>query len=83
MSENYTTKKVDGVEGVFSLLKTLPMPTYNRDYYPSEIEYQMIRKKMESYDVNDLSEEQQHWLFERLMPSLVRFGTYPPPGEQR
>jgi len=58
----------------------LPMPKYDGEE-PSEIEIQRIRKNLEEGRFDDLSKELQRWVCHRLMPSLTRFGVYPPPAE--
>lgn len=58
----------------------LPMPKYDGEE-PSEIEIQRIRKHLEEGRFDELSKELQRWVCHRLMPSLTRFGVYPPPAE--
>lgn len=55
-----------------------PMPVYDGSE-PSEIELKRIEKALEQDRFDDLSKEQQRWVTRRLMPSLARYGVYPPP----
>ena len=58
----------------------LPMPKYDGEE-PSEIEIQRIRHHLAEGRFDDLSKDLQRWVCHRLMPSLTRFGVYPPPAE--
>ncbi len=60
--------------------QNLPMPKFDGEE-PSEIEIQRIRKKLEEGRFDDLSKDLQRWVCYRLMPSLTRYGVYPPPLE--
>ncbi|HEJ4833930.1 hypothetical protein AAAC13_01630 [Pseudomonas aeruginosa] len=54
------------------------MPQYD-GVEPSEIELQRIQKYIDDGRFDELSNEQQKWVTRRLMPSLARYGVYPPP----
>jgi len=58
----------------------LPMPKYDCEE-PSEIEIQRIRHHLAEGRFDDLNKDLQRWVCHRLMPSLTRYGVYPPPGE--
>ena len=55
-----------------------PLPKYDGKE-PSEFELHRINKLMAEERFSELSREHQRWVTHRLLPSLVRFGTYPPP----
>lgn len=57
----------------------MPMPKYEGSE-PSEFEIQRIRKHLEEGRFNELSKAHQDWICCRLMPSLTRYGVYPPPS---
>lgn len=62
-------------------IKELPMgtmPKYDGPE-PSELEIARIIKLMDEDRFEDVPEEHQRWLRKRLIPSLVRYGCYPPP----
>tara|TARA_R110001592_G_scaffold29089_3_gene105849 strand:+ start:319 stop:522 length:204 start_codon:yes stop_codon:yes gene_type:complete len=58
----------------------LPMPKYEGPE-PTEIELRRIQKMIEAGQFDELSKEHQRWVTRRLMPSLARYGAYPPPSE--
>lgn len=70
----------DLVPGLADALATAPMPPYS-GIEPSEIEIERIRKYVGEGRFNELPEDLQDWVCSRLMPSLARYGTYPPPHE--
>lgn len=45
---------------------------------PSEIDIQRIKRYIEKGRFDDLDRTHQRWVTHRLMPSLMRFGCYPP-----
>jgi len=57
----------------------LPMPKYEGTE-PSEVEIERIKKYMEEDRFDELSDGHQEWVCNRLLPSLVRYGVYPPPS---
>ena len=57
----------------------LPMPKYDGPE-PSEFEVQRIKKHLEEGRFKELSKTHQDWICCRLMPSLTRYGVYPPPS---
>lgn len=59
----------------------LPMPKYE-GCEPSEFEIQRIKKYLEEGRFIELSKAHQDWICRRLMPSLTRYGVYPPPNEE-
>ena len=63
-----------------NMLECLPMPHYE-GVEPSEIEIERIRKFIEEGRFDELNDDLQDWVVGRLMPSLVRYGVYPPPAE--
>lgn len=63
-----------------SLFANTKMPAYD-GVEPSEIELQRISKLLEEGRFNELSRDLQRWATHRLMPSLARYGCYPPPKE--
>lgn len=65
-----------------SFLKGTPMPAYDGPE-PSEIELRRIEKLLSNGRFDELSKEHQRWATHRLMPSLTRFGVYPPPAEAK
>ncbi|MGP0171212.1 hypothetical protein ACSVIJ_04940 [Pseudomonas sp. NCHU5208] len=56
------------------------MPKYD-GAEPSEIEIQRIRQYLADGRFDDLGKDLQRWVCHRLMPSLTRYGVYPPPSE--
>lgn len=65
---------------VASAIAGSPMPQYD-GAEPCELDIQRISKCMEEGRFDDLSREHQRWVTHRLMPSLTRFGVYPPPND--
>ncbi|HBO4949124.1 TPA: hypothetical protein RJN82_004652 [Pseudomonas aeruginosa] len=61
-------------------LQGLPMPKYD-GAEPTEIELRRIQKMVEEGQFDELSKEHQRWVTHRLLPSLARFGVYPPPSQ--
>ncbi|SMF96834.1 hypothetical protein SAMN02949497_4247 [Methylomagnum ishizawai] len=59
-------------------LRNAPMPPY-KGREPSEIELKRIEKAMEQGRFDELPEDLLDWVCLRLMPSLFRYGCYPPP----
>lgn len=62
-----------------NIFEGLPMPHYE-GIEPSELEIERIRKYIEESRFDELSDEHQNWVVGRLMPSLTRYGFYPPPA---
>lgn len=64
-------------------LATLPMPSLNGRVIkePSELDAQRIMKFAAQGELHKIPKEHQDWLCYRLMPSLFRYGVYPPPYE--
>lgn len=64
-------------------IKGLPMPSLNGRviHEPSEIEIQRIMACAREGELRKVSEQHMDWICYRLMPSLVRYGCYPPPHE--
>lgn len=58
----------------------LPMPPCDVPE-PTEMDIQRIKRYMEEDRFDELSADHQRWVCRRLLPSLTRFGVYPPPGE--
>jgi hypothetical protein len=56
------------------------MPKYDGPE-PTEIDIARIRKLIDEGRFDALPKEQQRWVTRRLMPSLARFGCYPPPDQ--
>lgn len=54
------------------------MPQYDGPE-PSELELKRIEKALQEDRFNELGADQQRWVTRRLLPSLTRFGMYPPP----
>lgn len=65
---------------VASTIASSPMPHYD-GAEPCELDIQRISKCMQEGRFDDLSREHQRWVTHRLMPSLTRFGVYPPPND--
>ena len=61
-----------------NMFEGLPMPHYD-GAEPSEIEIERIKKFIEEGRFDELSDGHQYWVVGRLMPSLARYGVYPPP----
>ena len=61
-----------------ALLRQAPMPEYDGPE-PSEIDITRIRKYIDERRFKDLPDKDIDWVCCRLMPSLMRYGTYPPP----
>lgn len=71
--------RVDLPVDLASVIADSPMPHYD-GAEPCELDIQRIGKCMEDGRFDDLSREHQRWVTHRLMPSLTRFGVYPPPS---
>jgi len=65
-------------DSALATLKNTPLPAYD-GYEPDELAIVRFRKYLEEGRFDDLPQDAQHWVCGRLMPSLVRFGCYPPP----
>ncbi len=60
------------------LLQNAPMPAYS-GYEPNELALKRIEIRMKQGRFTDLPLIEQKWVCGRLIPSLVRYGCYPPP----
>lgn len=69
------------MKALFELLKKEPMPKWDGEE-PSEQDIQRIRKFHSEGRFNELPRKDQDWLVKRLIPSITRYGCYPPPPEQ-
>lgn len=65
---------------VASAIAGSPMPKFD-GAEPCELDIQRISKCLQDGRFDDLSREHQRWVTHRLMPSLTRFGVYPPPSD--
>lgn len=63
---------------VLDAIQSSPLPQY-QGYEPCEIEVQRIRKLLSQDRFVELSRANQRWVCHRLLPSLTRYGCYPPP----
>lgn len=61
-----------------SLFACLKMPHYDGDE-PTEIDLKRIEKFLQEGRFDELSRQHQRWVTRRFLPSLTRFGVYPPP----
>jgi len=61
---------------------SLPMPSCDVPE-PMEIDIQRIKRCMEEGRFEALSADHQRWVCRRLLPSLTRYGVYPPPSEHQ
>lgn len=59
-------------------LQNAPMPAYS-GYEPNELALKRIEMRMKQGRFVDLPLIEQKWVCGRLIPSLVRYGCYPPP----
>jgi predicted metal-dependent RNase len=61
----------------------LPMPSLNGRVIaePSEIEIQGMIKQVKAGELDFIGHKHMDWLCYRLLPSLFRYGVYPPPYE--
>lgn len=57
-----------------------PMPDY-QGFEPAPCEVQTIIRELESGIWESLGEQVREWVTGRLMPSMARYGVYPPPSE--
>lgn len=64
----------------WAALQAAPMPGYSGPE-PDELALMRIRKYVEEGRFDALSRDEQRWVCRRLLPSLARFGRYPPPDE--
>lgn len=66
-------------------LQKLPMPSLNgRDIIePSEFELAQIIAYARRGELYKAPQNLADWICYRLMPSLVRYGSYPPPHEKQ
>ncbi len=64
-------------------VKKLPMPSLKGRVIvePSEIEIQRMIQLAKTGDLSLLAEKHMDWVCYRLLPSLFRYGAYPPPHE--
>lgn len=60
-------------------LQGAPMPAYS-GYEPNELALKRIELRMKQGRFADLPLIEQKWVCCRLIPSLVRYGCYPPPA---
>ena len=67
-------------EETMALLRQSPMPEYD-GAESAEIDITRIRKYMREKRFHDLRTEDQRWICCRLMPSLMRYVSYPPPKD--
>lgn len=65
-------------ETTLDKLRNAPMPPYD-GYEPDELSLVRIQRYIEDERFDELPKEAQRWVCRRLMPSLMRFGCYPPP----
>lgn len=72
------SREPDMLHWLREALGNAPMPDYDGPE-PSEIDVARIRRYVDEDRFDDLPKWQQRWVCRRLMPSLARFGTYPPP----
>ena len=61
-----------------TVLQNAPMPAYS-GYEPTELALKRIELRMKQGRFADLPLIEQKWVCGRLIPSLVRYGCYPPP----
>lgn len=61
-----------------SLFACVKMPYYD-GAEPTEIDLKRIENFLQEGRFCELSREHQRWVTHRLLPSLTRFGVYPPP----
>lgn len=61
------------------ILQRAPMPAYD-GYEPDELAMMRIQRRIEEGRFADLSDDEQKWVCGRLIPSLARYGCYPPPA---
>lgn len=61
-------------------IRDAPMPPYS-GHEPDELALARIRKYVEEGRFDALARDEQRWVCRRLLPSLARFGRYPPPRE--
>ncbi|MEI2804379.1 MAG: hypothetical protein V9G18_00035 [Albidovulum sp.] len=64
----------------WAALQAAPMPGYSGPE-PDELALMRIQKRVAEGRFDALSRDEQRWVCRRLLPSLVRFGRYPPPDE--
>jgi len=66
-----------------SKLQGLPMPslTSRKIVEPSEIDLQRIMSYARDGQLCNVPDQFMDWICYRLMPSLMRYGCYPPPHE--
>lgn len=77
-------EKLSPLEAIFGsqVIETLqraPMPAYD-GYEPDELAMVRIQRRVEQGRFDDLSKDENKWVFCRLIPALVRYGCYPPPA---
>lgn len=60
-----------------------PFASFKMPHYdgaePTEIDLKRIAKMLQEGRFDEISRDQQRWVTRRLLPSLARFGVYPPP----
>lgn len=61
-----------------SVFANCKMPQYD-GVEPTEIELKRIQKALQEGRFDSLSRDHQRWVTRRLLPSLTRYGMYPPP----
>lgn len=81
LKQGSTPTRASEIPEYLEQFSDLPMPKYD-GAEPSEFEIQRIKKYMEEGRFNELSKPHQDWICCRLMPSLTRYGVYPPPHEK-
>lgn len=65
---------------ILTALRNAPMPVYDGPE-PDELSIARIQKYIEEGRFNELPTASKKWVCSRLMPSIVRFGCYPPPDD--
>ena len=60
-----------------------PMPSLNgrKIKEPSELELQRAIRCFKDGRLDEVEKSLQDWMCYRLIPSMIKFGTYPPPYE--
>lgn len=66
---------------LLDLIRKQPLPEYE-GREPSELDLHRITKLFRENRLDEVPDEHQRWLCYRLIPCLMKYGVYPPPGEQ-
>ncbi len=76
-----TINPLEAMVGIraMEILQRAPMPVYE-GYEPDELAMMRIKRRVEEGRFADLSDAEQQWVCGRLIPSLTRYGCYPPPA---